>query len=256
MIEKVAVLTYAVVAYLAGTASLVALIIFLSGLAPALSIDVGTTRPLAQALLIDTSLLALWTLQHIGMARLGFKEWLKRWLPAALERSTYVLFTGLSLGVVLIAWSPITEPVFVVTHPLGIIALYALFFAGWAFALAGILYDSYLEFVGLKQAYYHVRGLSFTCSSFKTGFVFRLCRRPTFLGILVACWAAPVMTVGHAYFAAGMTAFTFAGCYFVERTYLRLYGDAYREFQSVTPLLLPRPSALWRRTQVHGNPAR
>jgi hypothetical protein len=103
MLEKVAVLTYAVVAYLTGTASLVALIIFPSGLAPALSIDVGTTRLLAQALLI-------------------------------------------------------------------------------------------------------------------------------------ACWATPVMTVGRAFFAAEMTAFTFAGCYFVERRYLRLYGDAYREFQSVTPL--------------------
>jgi protein-S-isoprenylcysteine O-methyltransferase Ste14 len=255
MIEKLAVLTYAVLAYLAGTASLVALIIFLSGLAPALSVDVGTTRPLAQALLINTSLLALWTLQHIGMARLGFKKWLIRWLPEALERSTYVLFTGLSLGALLIVWSPIPDTLFVVTHPLGVIVLYAVFFAGWAFALAGIFYDSYLEFVGLKQAYCHLRGLSFTRSHFKTGFVFRLCRRPTFLGILIGCWVTPVMTMGHAFFAVGMTAFTITGCYFVERTYLRLYGDAYRDFQSVTPLLLPRLSDLWRRTQIYRKPA-
>ena len=246
MIRKISFLSYAVVAYLTGTASMVALIIFLSGLVSSFSVDTGTARPMAKALLINSALLALWTLQHIGMARPRFKRWLERWLPAAIERSTYVLFTGLSLGVLLIAWSPMPETLFAVVQPLGVVVMYALFLAGWTFAFAGIFYDHYLEFVGLKQAYCHVHGLAFTSSRFSAGFVFRLCRRPTIFGILVGCWATPVMTVGHSFFAAGMTAFTFAGCYFVERTYLRVYGDAYRKFQSVTPLLLPRLRALWR----------
>jgi len=250
MIGKILIMTFAVISYLAGTASMVALIIFLSGWATRFSVDGGRESPIAEALLVDSGLLALWTAQHIGMARPGFKKWLESWLPAALERSNYVLFTGMSLGLVLMAWKPMPQTLFAVTHPWGIIGVYVVFLAGWAFALVGIVYDSYLEFVGLKQAYCHARGLSFTSSSFKTGFVFRLCRRPTFFGILVGCWATPFMTVGHAFFAAGMTAFTLAGCYYVERTYLRQYGDAYRTFQATTPLLLPRLSVLWRNAHV------
>lgn len=182
-------MSYAFVAYLVGTAGLLALIVFLSGWAPAFSVNHGPVRPVSQALLIDGGLMLLWTLQHIGMARRGFKTWLERWMPEALERSNYVMFSGLSLGFVLLAWSPMPEPLFELADPWIIMGVYAVFLAGWGFAFAGIFYDSYLEFVGLKQAWCHVRGLPFEVSAFKTGFVFRLCRRPSFFGILVGCWA-------------------------------------------------------------------
>ena len=243
-------MSYAIVAYLVGTAGMLALIIFLSGWAPAFSVNHGVVRPVSQALLIDCGLMLLWSLQHIGMARRGFKTWLGRWMPEALERSNYVMFSGLSLGLVLLAWSPLPEPLIEFTDPRVVIGVYAVFLAGWGFAFAGIFYDSYFEFVGLKQAWCHVRGLPFEVSAFKTGFVFRLCRRPSFFGILVGCWATPVLTAGHAFFAASMTAFTVVGCYYVERTYLGLYGPAYREFQSTTPLLLPRLSVLWNRGRM------
>jgi len=254
--RKALFMSYAIAAYLVGTAGLVALIVFLSGWMPGFSVNHGVVRPAPQALLIDCALMLLWTLQHIGMARWGFKTRLQRWLPEALERSNYVMFSGLSLWFVLLAWSPMPAPLFALTDPWIVTAVYTVFLAGWGFAFAGIFYDSYLEFVGLKQAWCHVRGLPFEVSAFKTGFVFRLCRRPSFFGILVGCWATPVLTAGHAFFAAAMTAFTLVGCYFVERTYLRLYGPAYREFQSTTTLLLPRLSTLWERRRMSQGPVR
>jgi uncharacterized membrane protein len=249
MLHKTLCMGFAIVAWLAGTASLIALILFLGGWLSGFSVDAGPVRRTSQALWINGGLMVLWTLQHIGMARSGFKVWLVRRFPAALERSTYMLFTGAALGLVLVFWSPMPSPVFEVTHSWGVIAISIVFLAGWAFALAGIFYDSYLEFVGLKQAFCHVRGLPFQSASFKTGFVFRVCRRPTFLGILVGCWATPHMTLGHLCFAGGMTLFTLVGCHFVERSYVDRYGEAYRAVQAVTPLMLPRLSLLWRREE-------
>ena len=65
-------------------------------------------------------------------------------------------------------------------------------------------------------------------------------------GILVACWATPVLTLGHLFFAVAMTVFTLIGCYFVERSYLEKYGDAYRQMQASRPLLVPNPLLLMR----------
>jgi hypothetical protein len=157
-----------------------------------------------------------------------------------------MLFTGLSLGAVLVLWSPMPTLVYEVTAPWGIAALNGIFLAAWGFAFAGIFYDSYLEFVGLKQAYYYMQGKPFQPAWFKTGFVFRLCRRPTFFGILVGCWATPVMTVGHLYFAGMMTVFTLIGCFFVERSYVQRYGAAYQQVQASRPLLIPGFSLIWR----------
>lgn len=120
-----------------------------------------------------------------------------------------MLFTGLALGLPLAFWSPMPSSVYEVTKAWGVTAMWILFLAGWVFALAGILHDSYPKFVGLRQACCHVRGLP--------------------------C------------FAGGMTLFTLVGCYFVERSYVDRYGEAYRAVQATTPLLLPNWGQLWRR---------
>ncbi len=234
-------MSYAVGAYLLGTGGLVLLIVFLSRLAPEVGIDQGEPRPIQQALIINLLLMLLWLAQHMGMARPPFKQWLTRFVPPVLERSTYVLATGLTICLIVELWSPMPTVVYAVDSPLTMAFLHTAFWFGWLYALCGIFYDNYFEFNGLEQPYRYVRKQAFNTSSFKVGFVFRLSRRPTFFGILLGCWATPVMTAGHLYFAVLMTLATLLGCYFVERSYLERYGEDYARVQADKPLLLPNP---------------
>lgn len=178
------------------------------------------------------------------MARRSFKQALSRLLPEALERSTYVLFTGLTIGLIVWLWSPISATVFSIEHTALVRLTWGLFAFGWLYVVSGILYDSYFEFHGLKQPYRYLTGKPFVPACFKTGFLFRLSRRPSFFGFLIVCWSTPHMSVGHLVFALGMSAFILVGCYFVERSYVENYGEAYRQMQAQTPLIIPNPLLL------------
>lgn len=48
------------------------------------------------------------------------------------------------------------------------------------------------------------------------------------------------MSVGHAVFAAGMSAYILLGIRFEERDLVRRFGDAYRAYRKRAGMLLPR----------------
>jgi len=61
------------------------------------------------------------------------------------------------------------------------------------------------------------------------------------LGIIIAFWATPHMTLGRLIFAVGMTGYILVGLYFEERDLLRRFGETYQAYQQSTPMLIPVP---------------
>ena len=131
------------------------------------------------------------------MARPGFKRWWTQLVPAPVERTTYVLVTTLLFALLLWLWIPLPTRVWDVQTPLARAALWALSTAGWGFAFAATFLHDHFELYGLRQVYDHLRSRPPVPPRFKAPALYQHVRHPMYLGMLVAFWAAPTLTVGH-----------------------------------------------------------
>jgi protein-S-isoprenylcysteine O-methyltransferase Ste14 len=230
---------YAIASYAAGMASLLYFGGFVHNLLVPKGVDDGTPRSFAAALAINVGLILLWGLQHSVMARQGFKDVWTRLIPAHTERATYVLFTGIALGIVMWGWSPMPGVVWHVESGAARIGIWGLCGAGWLLLLVASFEIDHFELFGLKQPVQALRGVTSQEAPFQRRFIYRVVRHPIQTGVLAAMWASPEMSVGHLVFALLMTAYVFVGLYFEERALLRRFGDTYRQYRREVAMLVP-----------------
>lgn len=237
-------LLYAFAAFLLALSAFLYAIPFLANFrtagAPLVSptIDVGRAAAAQWAAAVDLGLVMLFGLQHSLMAREGFKRRLRRRFPAGLERATYVLASSLTFWPVLLLWQPIP---FVLVDFSGVrIVLTTAYLAGWLIVLTGALNNDLLELWGVRQAWAWSRGKTHASQPFKERWLYGRVRHPIYLGLFIAFWATPVLTAGHALFAAAMTAYILIGARFEERDLVRKHGRPYRDYQRTVPAFLPR----------------
>lgn len=233
---------YGAVCYLVFLPTLVYVVGFLGGWYVPKTIDTGVMIPWQQALVVDVLLLGLFGVQHSVMARQGFKHWWTRLVPVHVERSTYVLFASLVLLLMFWQWRPIPANVWNVENSAGRAVLLALFWLGWTIAVASTFFISHFDLFGLRQVVLHLRGQPYTDVPFKRAMLYKFVRHPLMLGLLIAFWAAPQMSVGHLLFALGGTGYILVGLWFEERDLLAAHGDSYQQYRRDVPMLLPRYS--------------
>jgi protein-S-isoprenylcysteine O-methyltransferase Ste14 len=239
MIPRLAALAYGLASYLVFTGSFLYMIAFVGNYPVPKTIDTGATSALLPSIVIDLALIGLFGLQHSVMARPAFK---RRWtavVPASCERSTYVLFSSLLLLLLFWQWRPIAGTVWQV-HGWPADLLTAIFWTGWLVALASTYMIDHFELFGLRQVLATLRGAAERVSAFKTPLLYRLVRHPLLLGILLAFWATPHMTVGHLLFALANTAYILVGVRFEERDLVAQFGERYEQYRRRVPMLLPR----------------
>ena len=108
---------YGAIAYLTFFGTILYAIGFTSGLAVPKDIDDGLSGSTVEALIINLVLLTVFALQHSIMARKPFKRWWTQFVPAAVERSTYVLLASLILIGLFWLWRPMPAIVWNVSEP-------------------------------------------------------------------------------------------------------------------------------------------
>jgi protein-S-isoprenylcysteine O-methyltransferase Ste14 len=212
---------------------------FLANLLGSYSVDKGQTAEIFPALLINVSLIVLFGLPHSLMARGRFKRWWTRIIPPAAERSTYMLQASLMALLLIWQWRAVPLVVWSVEQPWLRALVWSLYWSGWLIAFLATMSIDHFELTGLKQVYAYLRGRTPEPVSFKTPLLYRLVRHPMQLGVTIAFWAAPDMTVGRLIFALGMSVYIFIGLYFEERDLVRYFGDRYLTYKKRTPKLFP-----------------
>ncbi|MDP1633701.1 MAG: NnrU family protein [Gallionellaceae bacterium] len=230
---------YGVICYAAFVASSLYAVGFVGNLAVPKSVDTGPAGSLAEAVLVNMVLLGLFAAQHSVMARPAFKAWWTRIVPAALERSTYVLISSLLLGLLFWQWQAMPGVVWTVDSAIGRGGLSALFWLGWLIAIGSTFMLSHADLFGLRQVWLGLRNRHYTPVRFEACGLYRWVRHPIMLGYLIAFWATPHMTQGHLLFAAVMTGYILVGIFFEERDLATSYGDAFAQYREDVPMIIP-----------------
>jgi protein-S-isoprenylcysteine O-methyltransferase Ste14 len=252
--QRAIVLVYAIVAYSVFLPTFLYLVAFVGNLQatglvqwlPWLpdvvprSIDAGRAPGSPGAsVAIDLGLVLVFGLQHSLMARLGFKAWLARHLPASAERSTYVLLASLALILLFWQWRPIAGTVWALESGLAQALAWAGFASGFGLVLLSTFLIDHFDLFGLKQAWRGFTRRPPPPPRFSTPLLYRIVRHPLYLGFLVAFWATPTMSPGHLLFAAAMSAYILVAIRFEERDLVRDLGERYARYREQVPMLLP-----------------
>jgi protein-S-isoprenylcysteine O-methyltransferase Ste14 len=243
------VMGFALVAYAVFLLTFLYLIAFVGDLPLVpVTVDRGPAEAPAAAVAIDLGLIALFGLQHSGMARQGFKRAWTRIVSPPAERSIYVLAASLVLVLLYVLWRPIAGTVWNVTDPFGQALLWFLFAAGWAIVLLSTFLINHFELFGLQQAWFHLRDRAAAAPMLRQPLFYRFVRHPLYTGFFLAFWATPRMSAGHLLLAAGLSVWMLLAIRAEERDLVTVFGRDYEDYRARVGMLTPR----WRRGRLRG----
>ncbi|WP_455375234.1 methanethiol S-methyltransferase [Kaarinaea lacus] len=238
MFRKFLILTYGATSYALFFAVFNYAILFIGNIFVTPSLDSPGDTNLVEALIINMSLLGAFALQHSIMARPAFKRVFTKIIPAAIERSTYVLASTILLAMIVYFWQPLGGIIWQLTDPAAIAVVYGVFAIGWAILFLATFQINHFDLFGLRQVWLYFRGKPYTQLPFATPWLYRYVRHPLYVGLMIGLWAAPTMTVAHLVFAVLCTGYIFIGAKLEEKDLQKALPE-YEQYQQQVPMFVP-----------------
>lgn len=226
--------------YMAGMGSLVYLMGWLVNIVVPRSIDSLPTQNVLIAATINAVLFLIFGLQHSVMARPNFKEWWTQFIPAELERSVYVLSSGVALTVLMFFWQPMGIMVWDIQEPGMQSVLYVLYAIGWMTLVGSTFALNHFDLFGLRQVWMSFREQPYEHLEFSTPGPYKLVRHPLYVGWITLAWATPTMSVAHLIFAMATTGYILVALRYEERDLATFHGDLYADYRKRVPMLIPK----------------
>jgi protein-S-isoprenylcysteine O-methyltransferase Ste14 len=233
------IIGYGAAAYLLFVATFLYLIGFAGAIVVPRNVDHGIAAPIGEAIVVNTLLVGAFAVQHSVMARPAFKRWWTRLVPHSIERSTYVVLSSVVLLLLYWQWRTMPAVIWDVRPQAGRVAVWAVFWLGWATAFASTFMINHFDLFGLRQVYLAWRGKPYTQLSFRIRSLYRLVRHPLMLGFLIAFWAAPTMTAGHLLFSIVITGYILIAVRLEERDLVAALGNQYHDYRRSVSMLVP-----------------
>lgn len=232
------IFVYGIACYLMFILTVLFAVGFIGNIGVSRSIDSTANMPVLPALGINMALLAVFALQHSGMARPAFKRWLTRYIPKSVERSTYVLLSSVCLGGLMWWWEPLGGAIWDVSGTTMETVMVSLYFSSWGFLFYATFLIDHFDLFGLKQVWCQLNNMDLPELGFVTPTLYRVIRHPIYAGWLGIMWIAPTMTITHLVFAAGITLYMVGGIHLEERDLANAHPE-YRQYKAKVPALMP-----------------
>lgn len=235
LIHKFTALVILLIAAFIGTASFMSFLLFLyAGSFNLVSLDLGEA-----GVLVFNALLSLaFFLQHSGMIRRSFRRRLAGLIPSHFQGATYTVASGLVLLAFVAFWQG-SDTILLERRGLFKGVIRAIFFL----SILGICWGTWalrsIDMFGLHPILRHVRSRPVSTIPFAIRGPYRWVRHPLYLFMIVLLWCNPIMTTDRLLFNVLWTIWIVVGTVLEERDLVDDFGDAYRDYQSNVPMLIP-----------------
>jgi protein-S-isoprenylcysteine O-methyltransferase Ste14 len=221
---------------LLGWSSLIAFMIFL--FAGSLNlVKLGLSE--SQILCLDTALSLLFFIQHSGMVRQSFRQWVTQFIPEEYGNVLYAIASGIVLFGMIVFWQKssliIINPQAILHWPFRVIYLLSIVGFVWGIKALGS-FDPF----GYKPILNRLRGKQSRQNPFVVRGPYRWVRHPLYLFMILMIWSCPDLTMDRLLFNVLWTAWIVIGSYLEERDLIAEFGEPYRKYQENVPMLIPR----------------
>lgn len=233
---------YAIAAYAVGMGSLLYLMGFVIGAPLPKTVDHGTSLALPGTYITNLLLLIGFLVPHSVMARPRFKAWWTRRVPAEIERTTYIFFSGVTTLLLMWAWQPMPAVLWNIEATPARYIVYSLYGFGWITIVLATFNIDHFKFFGLRQVWNAIRARPAPAGRFTATWLYSVVRHPISLGWLFVFWSTPTMSLGHLLLAATMSLYIAIVTPIEESDLVAELGDDYLRYRARVRGFVP-----WRR---------
>ena len=181
--------------------------------------------------------IALWGMLHSLLASIGFKKFLRGAFGDGFMKYYRLVYNLLAvISVVPVLYLMVSLPsttLYQVPAPWSYLML-----AGQVlsvlFLFIAVAQTDLLSFAGLRQLVEEEK-----TGHLVTSGLYRSIRHPLYTFSLLILWLSPSMSVNSFVVYSALTIYVLIGIFFEERKLLREFGQAYVQYRSTTPMLIP-----------------
>ncbi len=194
--------------------------------------DIATTPFTWDSVLSNTAVFLVFPLQHSILPRRFIKERISPYL----NRSLYVLTSGIALWIVLLNWKNFGPLLYSDLAPW---VFNILFYAALTLIIVCTIALNHSQMFGLFQGYAAWKGLPLPQGKLETTGAYGIVRHPITSLLIVALWSHESLTASRLLFNLFFTAYALLGTVFEERSLVQEMGKDYLEYRKKVPAFIP-----------------
>ncbi len=191
-----------------------------------------------EALFFDAFLSVAFFIQHSGMVRRSFRQYLSRFVPEAYVSSIYTISSGLALLAVILFWQETAGMIGTAKDGLRLLlrAIFALSIVGFYWGTSAL---GFFDPFGVRSILNHLGGRKAREMPLSIKGPYRFVRHPLYFFVLLVMWSSPDLTYDRLLFNVLWSLWVYIGAVLEERDLSADFGDAYDEYKRKVPMLIP-----------------